>query len=93
VVNFYRTYLPGFSLPGIRFVNGDGALREAQQWPEIEVRRTSGRVWFIFSHVHEESIGNEQDLLVNQLYQRGKPLLSQKFRGATLYLFDLPSTE
>jgi hypothetical protein len=91
-VEFYRTYRAAFSLPGIRFVEGGAAADEKQRWPETEISRVSGRVWFIFSHVQERTIGNEEDLLVNQLYQHGEALVPpRRFYGATLYLFNLPS--
>lgn len=47
------------------------------------------RIWFVFSHVHEASGANEEQLFLFILDRLGSPLRSIEEQGASAHLYDL----
>jgi len=69
---------------GKRFQNDWRAYRQ-----DLDQIDGKGRVWVVFSHVHEWSELNEERLLVHWLDQMGRRQEELATRGASVYLYDL----
>ncbi|MBC8334111.1 MAG: hypothetical protein H8E29_02500 [Anaerolineales bacterium] len=83
-------YLPKYHLENSPYILGGNHQGQPNDFLN-EIDELDGRVWFIFSHVHENASINEEDFIVNYLNKRGA--LDREFRvpgtSVSLYLYEL----
>jgi hypothetical protein len=88
-----RFYAPKYEMDISSFLIGaDHHDQPALYRPELDALRGRGRVWFLFSHIHEEDGFNERDYILDYLNSIGE--LKREYRqpgtSVYLYLYELP---
>jgi len=83
-------YVPKYHLENSSYILGSGHQEQPNDYL-VEIDELEGRVWFIFSHVYENSSVNERKFIVNYLNQTASK--EQEFwvpgTSVWLYLYEL----
>jgi hypothetical protein len=56
---------------------------------DVENLCENPRVWVVFSHVYTGEMGNEEHLITEHLDSIGQDVITGRFPGASIYLYDL----
>ena len=89
----YQYYQQAYGFPDMAIIKG---IKSRRDWFNYladmdKIRRQSGRVWLLFSHVHVDSGVNEEQLMINYLHQLGGQQLDQlQLTDASVYLYQFP---
>jgi len=68
------------------FIEGIRSRGDPEKYlDELESLDDEGRIWFIFSHVHE----NEEEIYIKKLNELGKRLDYKSAYGSSIYLYDI----
>lgn len=68
------------------FIEGVRSREDQEKYlDELESLDGEGRIWFIFSHVHE----NEEEIYIKKLNELGKRLDYKSAYGSSIYLYDI----